>query len=237
VVANYVGPWDDPNAPLFIPLHGWGARSYSLDQEHMWEWLAQAGWRVLAIDQPGFGRSPGKRWCSRSETNLDPYGPIQVLHEVLMQSGIVTAKGSRAVPPGVPIVVMGWSWGGGIAVSITEAMPGVPTHLILYCGSYTDHRGVLSKIRIPTYILWWRCDLIHPLALGELMARKISGALFEATNPPQPLQDTDGKHSYSLWSSYVRPLMYRWMDSQRLLPLPEEYTGPGGREFVQVAVT
>jgi len=84
VAVNYAGDWSRDERPVFLSLHGWGTHSWSADLEHMWIRLAGACWRVLSIDQPGFGRTPGRRWCSRSETNLDPRGPVQVVHEVLM---------------------------------------------------------------------------------------------------------------------------------------------------------
>lgn len=235
VAVNYAGDWSRDDLPVFVTLHGWGAHSWSRDQRHMWAGLQEAGWRVVAVDHPGFGRTPGRRWCSRSETNLDRRGPIQITHEVLMQSGIVDERGVRAT--GASVVVMGWSWGGGIACSMTEAMPRAMTHLVLYNASYTDHRGILPSVRVPTYVLWWKCDLIHPLALGEQMGRVIPRATFEATDPERKYRKGDGLYSFEPWSFLVRPLLYRWLRGQGLGPLPPEAQGDEGRAMLDRAVS
>ena len=137
-----------------------------------------------------------------------------------------------------PVVVLGWSWGGGIACSLTEAMPRCMTHLVLYNASYTDHRGVLARVKVPTYVLWWKCDLVHPLALGEHMGRAIRGAVFEATDPERAYCKGDGLRSFEAWSFLMRPLMYRWMQSRGVSPrmMPDEAQGAEGRVMLERAV-
>ncbi len=49
-------PGDDPNHPVIVLIHGAGG------DHHTWpvEMRRLAGWRILALDLPGHGRSPGR---------------------------------------------------------------------------------------------------------------------------------------------------------------------------------
>lgn len=101
------GPWfkgsgDDEaavSAPVLISCHGWGRNSQMRNQQHLFARMADAGWRVVAVDQPGFGHTPGLRHSCRSEHSFSDRGPIRVCLAVLVQLGIVSAE--AGTPPSV----------------------------------------------------------------------------------------------------------------------------------------
>lgn len=90
VVVQVMGP--EGGRPAIV-LHGWGRCSWSRDLQYLFAPLAEAGYKVIAPDFPGFGRSQGKRWCSRSETNYQTGGPIEILEDVLTACGVAWQVG------------------------------------------------------------------------------------------------------------------------------------------------
>ncbi len=97
---------------------------------------------IIAPDMPGFGRSPGKKNSSRSETNLDAGGPVEILLHILDKLAVKSA------------VFIGYSWGGGVAISMALKAPQYVSKLILWHGSYTDNDKQLKSMKIPTLVLW-----------------------------------------------------------------------------------
>lgn len=93
-------PDGDPTAAIHI-LHGWA--EHALRYDRLARVLADAGWAVYADDHRGHGQSG-----VRSDTlgDLGPRGMDGVLDAVHAVSRRVAAE-----EPGVPLVVLGHSWG------------------------------------------------------------------------------------------------------------------------------
>ena len=79
---------DEINSIPMICLHGWGFQSWSRDIQWLFQPASKLGYCVYAPDMPGFGRSEGDRHCSRSETNYDKNGPIQILEDLMKHYNI-----------------------------------------------------------------------------------------------------------------------------------------------------
>jgi pimeloyl-ACP methyl ester carboxylesterase len=65
-----------------VILHGWG--SHAPRYSTLAQSLVSAGWRVLAIDAPGHGRSPGRtsslpQFISALDTVIRKFGPVEAL--------------------------------------------------------------------------------------------------------------------------------------------------------------
>eukprot|EP00696_Hemimastix_kukwesjijk_P012132 gnl/Hemi2/25219_TR8476_c0_g1_i1.p1 gnl/Hemi2/25219_TR8476_c0_g1~~gnl/Hemi2/25219_TR8476_c0_g1_i1.p1 ORF type:complete len:214 (+),score=18.14 gnl/Hemi2/25219_TR8476_c0_g1_i1:115-756(+) len=148
-----------PGLPCALLLHGWGRSSSNQGFRWLYEPLIQNGYFVLAPDMPGFGASAGRRHSCRSEANLIPHGPVDVIRAVLQHFHI-----------DVVTLLIGYSWGGGVAVSFTSACPNRVQKMVLFHGSYTDDGKTLRNIHNSTLILWVPVDQVHPVSLGRSMA-------------------------------------------------------------------
>ena len=95
----------DKSHPLIVVLHGYGERSSSKNWNYIYSPLAKLGYLVVGLDMPGFGKSPGKRYKSRSEYLRIPGGPVDVVDEIIRLLDKPTAY------------LLGYDWGAGIAIS------------------------------------------------------------------------------------------------------------------------
>ena len=96
----------------------------------------------------GFGRSKGKRHSSRSETNFDQGGPIEIILDILKYFGLMNKK----------INVFGYSWGGGIACSLalSSSIRKNIDKLVLFHPSYTEQKkNELSRIVCNNIMIIW----------------------------------------------------------------------------------
>jgi pimeloyl-ACP methyl ester carboxylesterase len=112
----YVHESGDPGSPAVVFLHGAGA-SGRMWREHM---ARLAGFRCLAPDLPGFGRSSHLAFLSRTVT-------ADAIAEL-----ITTRVPARRAH------VVGLSWGGGIAHTLLDRRPGLVDRAVI------DGAGVLA---------------------------------------------------------------------------------------------
>jgi pimeloyl-ACP methyl ester carboxylesterase len=112
----YVHESGDPGSPAVVFLHGTGA-SGRMWREHM---ATLAGFRCLAPDLPGFGRSNHLAFLSRTVT-ADLIAELIAAH----------------VPAGRAHLV-GLSWGGGLAHTLLDRHPGRVDRAVI------DGAGVLT---------------------------------------------------------------------------------------------
>jgi pimeloyl-ACP methyl ester carboxylesterase len=125
-----------------------GAHPYNTWQvwEHNVEAVANAGYRVYALDLLGYGETGGER--------LDHRRQAKALLELMDAEGIETA-----LPCGV-------SWGGMVALEIALTAPQRVDGLILVdsagVGQYEEED--LESITCPTLVVWGEDDSVLPLA-------------------------------------------------------------------------
>lgn len=108
--------WGAPEAPLLVILHGW------LDQAASWRRtaaaLADAGWRVLALEHRGHGRS-----------DHAPAGSSYHFTEYIVDAvAVLRAEAEQ------PVVLVGHSMGGTIAAQVAALQPEAVRSLVLVDG-------------------------------------------------------------------------------------------------------
>ncbi len=118
------------------------------------EVLAKAGHRAIAVDLPGYGRSPKARvdpaaWLG---TLLDKLSP----HKCVVVSPSMSGRFSLPLATGDPQKLAGF---------VPIAPVGIP-----------DYRDRLARITVPTLIVWGQNDKVVPLDLADLLAEKIPDA-------------------------------------------------------------
>lgn len=150
------------NTDLVVFLHGWGIGSCS----RRWNWalneLASRNINALAIDFPGCGFAKGRKFKSKTKYMGDKQGPLDYLFQVLQQF-----EGKR-------LYLVGFSWGGGIAMKAVERNSRMFSKCFLFMPSIDLECIDLRSQTIPIKMLWVKEDQIHPYKLGEEIARKLN---------------------------------------------------------------
>ena len=116
--------------------------------------LAEAGYRVLAVDLPGFGQSPAAPidlhiWLETLLPKLSPHKPVIV-------SPSMSGRVALPLVAGNPTALAGF---------IPVAPVGIPAHA-----------DKLGKTALPTLIIWGQNDKVIPLSQADLLAERIPGA-------------------------------------------------------------
>lgn len=165
-----------PEGPPILLLHGASFSSATWEELGTITLLAQAGWRVFAVDLPGFGASaaggpPPEQWV---EAILDRLG---------IQAAALLAP----------------SMSGTAALSFVAAHPERVTLFIAVAPVGVTEK--LSKIQgspVPTLLIWSDVDKVVPLADGQRLAAAMAQArLFVMPGAPHPcyLGDTAAFHA------------------------------------------
>ena len=125
----FVRAWGEPDARPVLYWHGvFIAPRGSMTINEAGPWLAEHGLRVLALDAPGFGKSPA----------LEPaaYHP-QALAAIVPQ--LLDAVGVERAP------FVGFSWGGDIGCHVAARHPERVSGLAILDAGYSDVEGDESR--------------------------------------------------------------------------------------------
>ena len=140
-----------------VLLHGMKFQAETWRELGTLEVLAGLGLHVLAVDMPGFGKSPA------SETP-----PVEVLAQFIRQQGLDR------------VVLVGPSMGGRIALEFAITYPQRIAGLILAGAvGVEENRAGLAGIAAPTHIVWGAEDQISPLANSDTLLAEIKNATRE----------------------------------------------------------
>jgi abhydrolase domain-containing protein 14 len=116
--------------------------------------LADAGYRVVALDLPGFGKS-----------KAGDIEPVEVIRAAI----------SQKAPNGA--ILLGPSMGGRIALEFTLANQDLVSGLILVGAvGIQENKERLKDISLPCLAIWGEADSISPLANGHLLQQGIKDA-------------------------------------------------------------
>ena len=151
--------------PLFLLLHGKMFQAATWLETGTLAKLADAGYRVVALDLPGFGRSPAA-----------DIKPVEILKAVIDQ-----ASQNKAI-------LLGPSMGGRIALEFTLANQNLVNGLILVgTVGVPENKARLKEISLPCLAVWGGEDTISPLVNGHLLKQEIKDAKLEViSGAPHP---------------------------------------------------
>jgi pimeloyl-ACP methyl ester carboxylesterase len=152
------------SGPAVVMLHG-------EDRQPSWkEWEGFLGlsesYRLIIPDLVGFGKSshPGETPDYRAQA--------KVVHELLD-----VMKVDRAT-------LVGYSWGGQVALEVAIGWPERIESLILVASTYDKGQlPMLSKIRRPSLVIWAEDDLVTQLKAGYLLRDAIRTSRLEVLAP------------------------------------------------------
>ena len=183
---------------VVVVVHGYGEHSGRYDL--LVDFLTGVGFRVVAFDQRGHGRSGG----------LPAF--VAEFDEYLDDLDVVLAKVTAETPGHEPRIVWGQSMGGLVALRHLQTRPGVVAGFII------SAPWLATKMRTP----WWK------VALGRVLLRTAPSARVGVALAPETLtRDPERQQAYvddPFIHSFVTPGLY-WAvaDAQKLA-----LTDPGG---------
>lgn len=148
-----------------ILLHGMKFNAETWQETGTLTTLTQAGHHGIALELPGFGKSPA--------ADVDP---LQVLEDFI---------NCRKIDQ--PIII-GPSMGGRVALEFAVSRPHLVGGLVLVGAvGVEENRNHLAGIDLPTLIVWGGEDAISPIANGHLLHQQIKGSsFFEIEHAPHP---------------------------------------------------
>ena len=161
--------------PLVLLLHGKMFKAATWQETGTLTKLADAGYRAVALDLPGFGKSPA-----------GDIEPVEVIKAVI----------SQAAPNGA--ILLGPSMGGRIALEFTLANQDLVNGLILVGAvGVQENKERLKDISLPCLAIWGEEDSISPLANGHLLQQGIKDAeltVIQGASHPCYLDQPDEWH-------------------------------------------
>lgn len=169
----------DPENKTILLLHGMKFTAETWETLGTIDLLAKAGYHAVAIEMPGFGKSPA------SDAQ-----PVAVLQEFLAQKNI-------AAP-----VLVGPSMGGRISLEFCLKYPRIVAGLILIGPvGVKENSSRLTEITVPTLAIWGEEDVISPPENAKIIKDKIRGSkvmTFPGAPHPCYLKETDRWHEVLL---------------------------------------
>jgi len=168
-------------APVALFFHGNGENLETMRRAGLFEELAGIGAVVLAVDYPGYGRSPGR--------------PREA---AILATGDAALEWARRTHPERPVVLAGWSLGAAVALDVASRHPDEVSGVVAMSAWTTleDVAGVhfprtlvrwalperydsleaarrLAGRRLPTLLVHGELDAIVPAALGRRLAEAL----------------------------------------------------------------
>jgi pimeloyl-ACP methyl ester carboxylesterase len=139
--------------PLVLGIHGYSQRKGWQTWQPLMVPLAEAGYWMVSLDMLGWGQSVAER-------PLDNDDHVAVIVAVLDELGVETA------------VLLGKSWGGGIALECALQNPGRISHLILTAPA---RRNIdpLAELQQPVLMAWSEDDDVIPYKYAAYYVEKI----------------------------------------------------------------
>ncbi|WP_461832841.1 alpha/beta fold hydrolase [Desulfothermus sp.] len=158
-----------------VLLHGAKFKAQTWKDLGTIEALANAGYRVVAMDMPGFGESP---YCLMEQ--------IDVLYNVIKKLNIETP------------VILGPSMGGRITLNFYFKYKDIPKGLVLVgTVGIEENAPRIKELSVPTLIVWGEKDDLAPIKYAHFLKENIPNSkLVVIKDGPHPcyLKDPDTFH-------------------------------------------
>jgi pimeloyl-ACP methyl ester carboxylesterase len=149
------------SAPLVLAIHGWSQRNGWHTWESLMAPLGAAGFHVVSVDMPGWGKSvtdePGPLVGERAETAV-----LEILDGLDAQTA----------------VLMGKSWGGGVALSVALNKPERVDKLILTAPAFRE-LDRLPNVSQPVLLAWAQDDPVIPYSNAARYVEALAAVQFE----------------------------------------------------------
>ena len=178
VNIHFLEAGDSENKTVLL-LHGMKFTAVTWETLGTIDHLANAGYHAVAIEMPGFGKSPA------SEAQ-----PRVVLQEFLTQKNIDKP------------VLVGPSMGGRISLEFSLDYQHIVGGLIVIGPvGVEENSSRLSDITVPTLAIWGEEDVISPPENAKIIENKIKGSqviIFPGAPHPCYLEETDKWHKVLL---------------------------------------
>jgi len=152
------------SGPVVVMLHGEHPRSSWKD----WQGLLGLGdaYRLVVPDLVGFGRS------SKSGETPPYTAQARVVHELLDVLKVGEAS------------LVGYSWGGQVALEVALEWPERVDNLVLVASTYDKRQlPLLPKLRKPSLVVWAEDDLVTQLKAGYLLRDALAVSRLEVLPP------------------------------------------------------
>lgn len=145
----------DRGNSLILGLHGWSQRNGWQTWRPLLQPLGDAGYYVVSVDLPGWGKS--ESWnVGPASTEIAKAAVLTILDALNHDSA----------------TLMGKSWGGGIAIQLALDEPQKVINLILTAPAF-GNIDKLSEIRQPTLLSWSEDDPVIPFKNAGVYANGI----------------------------------------------------------------
>lgn len=139
----------DQQNPLLLGIHGWSKRNGWHTWEPLLQPLAEAGFWLVSVDMPGWGQSVPKK----PEAMMNGRA-VTVIVQLLDGLGVDTA------------VIMGKSWGGGVALETALQYPDRVSKLILTAPA-RQNLEPLRELKQPVLLAWAKDDPVIPYDVAQ----------------------------------------------------------------------
>lgn len=144
---------DAKSQPVLL-LHGMKFQAETWKSLGTLDLLANNGFHAIAVDMPGFGKSP--------DCDLE-HG--QVVSHVIKQQNLARP------------VLIGPSMGGRTCLEFALDTPNVIGGLVLIGAvGVVENKDRLAELSVPTLIVWGSTDTVSPLENGRLLAEELGDA-------------------------------------------------------------
>ena len=159
-----------------VLLHGMKFQASTWKELGTLDHLSNEGFQALAVDMPGFGKSPA---CSVEQDTI--------LKTFLTNLGLKS------------VILVGPSMGGRIAMEFAIDHPDMVRGLVLVGPvGVEENKDNLSSIGVPTLLVWGSEDQISPLTNCDILMNSIPGAqkiIIEGAPHPCYLDNPDKWHA------------------------------------------
>lgn len=150
----------DPSSPVVLCIHGWSQRNGWHTWQPLMAPLAEAGFFIVSVDMPGWGKSPG--WTSGSIPTEMAVDAVASIIQVLGQDSAV---------------LMGKSWGGGVAIETALRYSSNITGLILTAPAFRNIEK-LKQLSQTVLLAWAEDDPVIPIGYAHEYQTRIPSLKF-----------------------------------------------------------
>lgn len=201
---------DKKEKPSIVLLHGWGLHASVYQQ--LITLLKEQGYPVYAFDFPGFGLQP----LQSTVMKLDDY--VTFLHEFLIKKKLLSGN--------APIVLVGHSFGGRVAVKYIARYPKDISRLVLTGVPVIRHTSFKRKITFLVAVTGGKMFAIFPLPVKDFLRKilyKFIGEwdYYKAGPLKQVFKNIISEDLVQYAKTITIPTLLLWGDEDKIVPVTD----------------